>query len=274
MEKSNKIVVYLLLIFFAIIIIFPIFWVLSTSIKPGSEAMKFPPSLFPDKMTLENYFYVFTNSYLVRSLINSIIVVIPSVILSVTISALAAYGFARYSFKGKDLLFGLMLGLFMIPVLMNLIPLYISLQKLNLLNSYIGLILTYQVLIVPLNIFMLKNYFETIPVELEEAAMIDGCSRLQAMTKVVLPLVWPGLATSMILSFRFAWNQFLFPLTFTSQPDKQVFQVAIYNFMGLYQINWGYLTASIIVGMIPILIILIIFQRRFISGLTAGAVKG
>lgn len=272
--SRKKLYIYAALIFFALIALAPILWVFTTSLKPASEAMKFPPRLIPNKITWENYKFVFTNGYLVRSLFNSFVVVIPSAFLSVIISALAAYAFARYRFKGRDILFNLMLGLFMIPVLMNLIPLYISLQKLNLLNNYLGLILTYQVLIVPLNIFMLKNYFETIPVELEEAAMIDGCSRLSALTKIVLPLIWPGLATASILSFRFAWNQFLFPLTFTSQPEMQVFQVAIYNFMGLYQVNWGYLTASIVIGMVPILIILMIFQRRFVEGLTAGAVKG
>lgn len=272
--KKNKIIIYGGLVLFAIIALAPILWVFTTSLKPASEAMKFPPQIIPGKITWENYKFVLTNSYLVRSLINSFIVVIPSSFFSVLISALAAYAFARYRFKGRNALFNIMLGLFMIPVLMNLIPLYISLQKFNLLNNYLGLILTYQVLIVPLNIFMLKNFFDTIPVELEEAAMIDGCSRFTTLTRVVLPLVWPGLATASILSFRFAWNQFLFPLTFTSQPDLQVFQVAIYNFMGLYQVNWGYLTAGIVVGMVPIIIILIIFQRKFIEGLTAGAVKG
>lgn len=262
------------LVLFLILSIGPILWVLTTSFKTAQEAMQFPPKIIPQKITLENYHFVLTNPKLLTSLFNSFKVAIPSSVLCVVISSMAGFAFARYKFIGKKVLFSLMLGFFMIPVLMNLIPLYVSMQKLKLLNTYAGLILSYQVLIIPLNIFMLKNYFETIPKELEEAAIIDGCTHLQVLTKIVLPLVWPGLATASILSFRFAWNEFLLALTFTSNPKMSVFTVAIYRFMGLYEVNWGYLTAGIIIGTIPTIIILGIFQKRFVEGLTAGAVKG
>lgn len=273
-KKLATFLLYAGLVLFLILSIGPILWVLTTSFKTAQEAMQFPPKIIPQKITLENYKFVLTNPKLLTSLFNSFKVAIPSSVLCVLISSMAGFAFARYKFIGKKVLFSIMLGFFMIPVLMNLIPLYVSMQKLRLLNTYTGLILSYQVLIIPLNIFMLKNYFETIPKELEEAAIIDGCTHLQVLSKIVLPLVWPGLATASILSFRFAWNEFLLALTFTSDPKMSVFTVAIYRFMGLYEVNWGYLTAGIIIGIIPTIVILGIFQKRFVEGLTAGAVKG
>ncbi|MFQ6072292.1 MAG: carbohydrate ABC transporter permease [Methanosarcinales archaeon] len=265
---------YGILLIYTLFTIIPILWVFSTSLKPGEEAMHFPPSLIPSSFTLENYKFVFTDPYLVRGLINSFIVSISGMVLCVAISALAGYSFARYRFSGKNIIISVMLGMFMIPVVMNVIPLYIMLGKLGLLNTYTGLILTYQILIIPLNVFLLKNYFETIPRELEDAAMVDGCSRIGAFLRVTLPLAWPGLAVASIFSFRFAWNEFIFAYTFTSKPEMHVFQVALFKFMGLYRINWGYLTACIMIGMLPVLIMLIFFQEQMAKGLTMGAIKG
>ncbi len=151
----------------------PLMWVLSTSFKPNQEAISFPPKFLPDHPTLENYFFVLTDPKLVLSLINSLIVSVGSTALSVTVSALAGYAFARYDFKGKNLLMSTILGLFMIPVVINIIPLYIMLANVSLLISLVALMLTFQILIIPLNIFLLKNYFESLPKELEEA-LIDG----------------------------------------------------------------------------------------------------
>ena len=164
-EKS---LIYSVIAVYLFITVAPLVWVLSTSFKPNQEAISFPPKFLPDHPTLENYFFVLTDSKLVLSLINSLIVSVGSTALSVTVSALGGYAFARYDFKGKNLLMSTILALFMIPVVINIIPLYIMLANVGLLNSLVALVLTFQILIIPLNIFLLKNYFESLPKELEE----------------------------------------------------------------------------------------------------------
>ena len=166
-EKS---LIYSVVAVYLFITVAPLIWVLSTSFKPNQEAISFPPKFLPDHPTLENYLFVLTDSKLVLSLINSLIVSVGSTALSVTVSALGGYAFARYDFKGKNLMMSTILALFMIPVVINIIPLYIMLANAGLLNSLVALVLTFQILIIPLNIFLLKNYFESLPKELEEGS--------------------------------------------------------------------------------------------------------
>lgn len=147
-------------------------------------------------------------------------------------------------------------------------------SDIGMLNSVISLMLTFQILIIPLNILLLKNYFETIPRELEEAALIDGCSRFNVLRKIIVPLSMPGFAISAVLSFRFSWNEFILPLVLSNKPDSVVFQVALYQFISLYRIEWGYLSAGITIALIPVVVLLLIFQKKMIKGLTLGAIKG
>jgi multiple sugar transport system permease protein len=270
-EKS---LIYSVIAVYLFITVAPLVWVLSTSFKPNQEAISFPPKFLPDHPTFENYFFVLTDSKLVLSLINSLIVSVGSTVLSVTVSALGGYAFARYDFKGKNLLMSTILALFMIPVVINIIPLYIMLANVGLLNSLVALVLTFQILIIPLNIFLLKNYFESLPKELEEAALIDGCSKLGALIRVTIPMSLPGFLIAAILSFRFSWNEFVLPVVLSNKPDSMIFQVALYQFISLYRIDWGYLTAGINIAIIPVVILMLIFQRKMIRGLTLGAIRG
>jgi multiple sugar transport system permease protein len=270
-EKS---LIYSVIAVYLFITVAPLMWVLSTSFKPNQEAISFPPKFLPDHPTLENYFFVLTDPKLVLSLINSLIVSVGSTALSVTVSALGGYAFARYDFKGKNLLMSTILALFMIPVVINIIPLYIMLANVSLLNSLVALVLTFQILIIPLNIFLLKNYFESLPKELEEAALIDGCSKLGALIRVTIPMSLPGFLIAAILSFRFSWNEFVLPVVLSNKPDSMIFQVALYQFISLYRIDWGYLTAGINIAIIPVVILMLIFQRKMIRGLTLGAIRG
>jgi len=270
-EKS---LIYSVIAVYLFITVAPLVWVLSTSFKPNQEAISFPPKFLPDHPTLENYFFVLTDSKLVLSLINSLIVSVGSTALSVTVSALGGYAFARYDFKGKNLLMSTILALFMIPVVINIIPLYIMLANVGLLNSLVALVLTFQILIIPLNIFLLKNYFESLPKELEEAALIDGCSKLGALIRITIPMSLPGFIIAGILSFRFSWNEFVLPVVLANKPDSMIFQVALYQFISLYRIDWGYLTAGINIAIIPVVVLMLIFQKKMIRGLTLGAVRG
>ena len=208
-----------------------------------------------------------------RSLINSFAVSIGSTTLSVAVSALGGYAFARFEFRGKNLIMSIILGLFMIPVVINIVPLYIMLANFGMLNSSPALILTFQILIIPLNILLLKNYFETIPKDLEEAALIDGCSRLGVLRRITIPLSMPGFAIAAVLSFRFSWNEFILPVVLANRPDSMVFQVALYQFISLYRIEWGYLTAGITLAIIPVLVLMLAFQKQMIRGLTLGAIR-
>ena len=270
----EKNLIYSVIAVYLFITVAPLVWVLSTSFKPNQEAISFPPKFLPDHPTLENYLFVMTDSKLVLSLINSLIVSVGSTVLSVTVSALGGYAFARYDFKGKNLLMSTILALFMIPVVINIIPLYIMLANAGLLNSLVALVLTFQILIIPLNIFLLKNYFESLPKELEEAALIDGCSKLGALIRVTIPMSLPGFLIAAILSFRFSWNEFVLPVVLSNKPDSMIFQVALYQFISLYRIDWGYLTAGINIAIIPVVVLMLIFQKKMIRGLTLGATRG
>ena len=270
---TERTLIYGLIAIFLFITLFPLVWVLSTSFKPNEEAINFPPKFLPEKVTFNNYVFVLTDPGLVRSLINSFVVSVGSTALSVVVSALGGYAFARFEFKGKNLIMSIILGLFMIPVVINIVPLYTMLSNIGMLNSPIGLILTFQILIIPLNILLFKNYFETIPKELEEAALIDGCSRLGVLKRITIPLSTPGFAIAAVLSFRFSWNEFILPIVLANRPDSVVFQVALYQFISLYRIQWGYLTAGITLAIIPVLVLMLSFQKQMIKGLTIGAIR-
>jgi len=270
---AERSVVYVLLVTYLFITVVPLVWVLSTSLKSNEEATSIPPQFIPKNPTLENYIFVITDPHIAKSLLNSFLVSIGSTVISVAVSALGGYAFARFHFKGKNIFLSVILGLFMIPILINIIPLYIMFSQIGLLNTIIGLILTFQILIIPLNIFLLKSYFETIPKELEEAALIDGCSNLGVLRRITIPLSMPGFAIAAVLAFRFSWNEFILPIVLSNRPDSMVFQVALYEFVSLYRIEWGYLTAGINIALVPILVLMLIFQKQMIRGLTVGAIR-
>ncbi len=253
---------------YAAIVLVPFLVVLSASLHPVGL-----PRLLPNVITFKHYVRLLGDPKMLRALINSLIVSGGSTVLSVLISALAGYAFSRYEFAGKRILMGVVLGIFMIPVSVNIIPLYVMLQKLGWLNTYQGLIIPYQALILPLNVWLLKNFFDTIPQDLEEAAMVDGATRWTAFWRVTLPLTWPGVAVASIFAFRFSWNDFIFAATFTSTSSMRTWQAAMYTFLGLERTDWGPLTAGVVISMLPVVMLFVFFQRQFIEGLTVGAVK-
>lgn len=269
-RKANlsRLLLYLFLVLYALAVLLPVVIIISASLNPGGI-----PRLLPQEVTFQHYRRIAENAQLVQGLINSFIVGIASTVLSVVISALAGYAFSRYEFRGRRLLMGVVLGIFMIPVTVNIIPLYTMLQRLEWLNTYQGLVVPYQALILPLNVWLLKNFFDTIPRDLEEAALVDGANRFTAFWRVTLPLTWPGLAVASIFAFRFSWNDFVFAATFTSTASRRTWQAVLYTFLGAQRSDWGLLTAGVVVGMLPVALMFIFFQRQFITGLTVGSVK-
>jgi ABC-type glycerol-3-phosphate transport system permease component len=253
--------------------IFPFYWAVIASFTP--EAVLFQsPSLVPHAGTLEHYRALFSERDFWIPIRNSLVVAGSTTILCVTVGAFAAYALARLDFPGKRPMLAFILAVTMFPQIAIVSPLYLLLRKLHLINTYPGLVLPYVTFAMPLAVWMLVGFFRQLPRELEEAALVDGASRWQALVKIILPLAGPGLATTAILTFLYCWNEFLFALSFTLGPERQTVPVAIALFRGQYQIPWGQILAAAIVATLPVAVVILAFQRRIVQGLTAGAVKG
>lgn len=252
--------------------LFPFYWALVASFTP--EARLFAaPSLFPTQPMLDHYRALFGERQFWVPVRNSLIVAGTTTLFCVTVGALCAYALARLQFRWKAPILGVILATTMFPQIAIVSPLYLLLRALGLINTYPGLILPYITFAMPLTVWLLVGFFRQLPRELEEAAMVDGASRLRTLWEIILPLSLPGLATTAILTFVYCWNEFLFALTFTLGPERQTVPVAIALFRGQYQVPWGQILAAAIVATAPVALIALLFQRRIVQGLTAGAVK-
>ncbi len=265
--------IYAFLAFYTLFTVIPVYWVFSTSIKPAKEVISFPPTLLPKAISFAHYIDVFQQTNMGRGIVNSIVVSGLTTLIALIAASLAAYAFSRYRFRGRNALLGAVLGLYLIPPLIGIIPLFLIFNKLGLLNSLFGLALAYQGLVLPLLTFLLQNYFQGIPGEVEEAGLIDGCTRLGVLCWVTLPLALPGLATAAIFAFIFSWNEFVLALTLLLREDLKTVQLVIMEFVKLHRIDWGQLTAAMVVGMIPVLLFVIFAQRYLLAGLLGGATK-
>jgi multiple sugar transport system permease protein len=274
MNKKAGPMFYVFLALFVFLVMFPFLWMLTSSVKPVAELFgdrAFMP--FTDNMTLENYESVFVNYPFVKYLWNSFVVSSITTLYTVFVASFAAYAIARLKFKGKTVILGLVLSVSMFPQIATISPIYIVLKNLGLTNSYLGLIIPYTTFTLPLSIWLLVTFFRKIPFDLEEAAKIDGASMLQTYWRVILPLAIPGIFTTAILVFISAWNEFLFALTINTDDAYKTVPVGIAMFEGQFTIPWGEITAATIIVTVPLVIMVLAFQRRIVSGLTSGAVK-
>lgn len=265
--------IYLVLITGAVWALIPVYWTLNTSFKPMSDILKLNVALWPKHFTLANYDFMLTDQ-LLTPLYNSIIVAVGTVLLGLFVAALAGYATARFEFPGKRLILGILLFTIMLPGIVILIPLYIQMANLRLLDTYQVLILLTAAWVVPFTVWLMKGFFEAIPPELDNAAMVDGYSRLGAFFRVALPLSRQGLAAGALYIFIAAWNSFLYPLIFTDKADMQTLPLFLYTFLGFYDIDWGQLTAAAVVAAAPVAILFVLLQRSFIEGLIKGSLKG
>lgn len=274
-QKVQAVLAYVLLALVSLVALFPLFWTLSTSLTPRELVYQWPPSFWPASPTLDAYTEILGQSQFLVSFRNSVIVSTGTVLLSLIAGILAAYRFARSRFPGKNFLLFLLIATTMIPGLSNLIPLYELLGNLGLLNTHLALVLIYTSSFLPLVVWLLKGFIEGIPVELDESAIIDGASRWQVLTRIILPLSGPGLAAAATLTFVAAWNEFLVALTMTQTPDRRTIQPTIQLFVGVYeQTEWTLIAAATLIACVPVVILFLLLQRALIAGLTAGAVKG
>lgn len=254
-------------------LVLPFCWAVLASLTP--EAGLFGGrSLLPRDLVLEHYRALFDSREFWIPIRNSLVVALSTTALCVSFGGLAAYALARLHFPGRPLLLGVVLAVSMFPQISVISPLYLLLRELRLINTYPGLVLPYLTFAMPLAIWLLVGFFRHLPAELEEAAMVDGASRLRALREIVLPLAAPGLAATAILTFLYSWNEFLFALAFTLGPERHTVPVAIALFRGRYQVPWGQILAASVVATLPVALVVFGFQRRIVQGLTAGAVKG
>jgi ABC-type glycerol-3-phosphate transport system permease component len=251
----------------------PLYWTVVSSFVP--EARLFArPSLLPTELTLAHYRALFGERAFLSPIRSSLIVAGTTTALCVSLGSLCAYAVARLRFRGKRAILVLVLAVAMFPQISIVSPLYLLLREVGLIDTYPGLILPYLTFAMPLTVWLLVGLFRQLPRDLEEAAFVDGASRLRALREIVLPLALPGVATTAILTFLYAWNEFLFAFSFTVTPDRQTVPVAITLFRGRYQVPWGEILAGVVVASAPVALLVLFFQRRIVRGLTGGAVKG
>lgn len=264
----------LLTIFIVVYALLPLLWILSLSFK--SPATATDGKILPSDFSFENYSTIFTTGVFVRPLVNSIFITIISTIIAVTLATLAAYAIARLNFPGKRLVLTAALAIAMFPPISIVGPLFNMWRAIGLYDTWPGLIIPYMTFALPMAIWTLSAFFREIPWELEQAAGVDGATPFQAFRKVIVPLAAPGVFTSAILVFFFAWNDFVFSITLTSTDKSRTVPAALNFFTGASQFQQptGAIAAAAIVVTIPIIILVLAFQRRIVAGLTSGAVKG
>jgi multiple sugar transport system permease protein len=253
---------------------FPAVWILLTSLKTETELLRVPITILPDNASLENYFTAFTAQPILRFMWNSFVVASLSTALCVLVGALAAYALTRLRMPHRNLIMSLLLAIAMFPLISLMVPLFKLMREAGLLNTYLALILPYAVLSLPVCTLVMASFFQDIPPDLEAAAMVDGCTRVEALFKVVIPLSAPGVFTAAILAFVNAWDEFLLALTMMNRVNMRTLSVGITLYQGEFAFPWPLISAALIVAIVPICILIAIFQERVVGGLTAGGVKG
>jgi multiple sugar transport system permease protein len=253
---------------------FPAVWILLTSLKPQLELVRKPITYLPHDFTLQNYVQVFREQPLATYLMNSVIVAGVSTVLTLIVSACAAYAIARLRLKYRDLILSAIIASSTFPLVTLLVPIFETMRALGLLNTYPALILPYVVLSMPVCTLVLVGFFQSIPRDLENAAMIDGATRFGALWHVVIPLAAPGVFTAGILAFVNAWDEFLLALSLNSAARMRTLPVGIALYQGEFTFPWHIIAAALIVAIVPVAVLIALFQERVVGGLTAGGMKG
>lgn len=271
---TGWIFLFLLLLFSVL----PMLWMLTTSVKSQFAAIQYPPEFIPSNPTLEQYYRLLSPSsdigiQFLRYMWNSIYVSTLTTIFGVAVAVPAAYAFARFRFPGRNALFFSVLFRNMFPAVVFLMPLFIMMRWMGLVNTHASLVITYLTFGLPLSIWLLKGFYDNIPVELEQAARIDGCTRFQAFWMIVMPLSAPGIIATAIYSFITAWNEYVYALTFLNSDEKLTLPVGLQRFFTEYATNWPGLMAASFIMSVPVVVMFLVLQKYFVRALTEGAVK-
>jgi arabinogalactan oligomer / maltooligosaccharide transport system permease protein len=270
---ATKITTHVFLALFTVMTVFPVMLVVKKSLSGGQEfALNLSP--VPDAPTISHFRHVMGHPLFARQLLNSLLLATGTTLLGVFLSCTAAYAFSRFRFPGDRAFLMLFLVVQMFPGTLLMIPLYVLLERLGLLDQIVGLMLVYSTTAIPFCVWTLKGYFDTIPRELEEAARIDGASRLGVFYRIVLPLGRPAIAVTALFSFMTAWNEFIMASTFTSKERSYTLPVVLQHYVGEHTTEWGHFAAGAVLVSIPVMILFYVLQKHLVAGLTAGSVKG
>ena len=274
-EKLTRMGLFLAYVIITLFFLFPIFWVLSTSLKSVPQLFASPPIWLPTDPAFGNYSYVFNNTPTLRYLLNSALLVSLTVFFTVLIAVLAAYGFSRYAFRSKRPSLLAVLAFQMISPVVIAIPLYRLFSELKILNNYASLTVVYVAVVLPFTTWFLKGYFDTIPYQVDEAAIVDGASRWQVLSRILLPVSAPGIATAAILTAVLSWSQFVIPFILLDDRTRYPVSVGLVNLQSdTNAVTLHYLAAASIVAVAPVIVVFVLLQRYIVSALTSGAVKG
>ena len=273
-RKIGNVLTYFMTFVYLFFGLAPIVWLVITSLKTEAEIDSTTLTYYPHSPTFQNYIDVWNQSGLLNLMSNSLLTTFYTVVLCVIVGTLASYSFSQYKFPGKQGLLVFYLVVRMFPAVLMIIPLFLIMRFFGLLDTSLGLAIAYTSFLMPLFIWMMKGFFDAVPVELEKAARIDGCTRLGALVRVVMPLVRNGLAATAIFVAIAAWNEYMFALMLTTSAGSRTWPVGLQLMIGEFQLPWGLLAAGGVVSIIPVFLLFAIVQRTMVRGLTAGAVKG
>jgi multiple sugar transport system permease protein len=275
--KHKRVLIKLLTIYLPITLILlfaigPYLWTGISSITLEKELYRPDFRFFPENPTFENYVRLFSKLNFAANMVDSLIIALSTAVVGLLITVPASYSFSRFNFKGKKILLMQFLVINMFPIMLLIIPLFIMMKVLNLMDTYFALIIAYSTFTIPFSVWMMTSFLNAIPTELDKAAQIDGCTRMGAMVRVILPVVMPGVLSTGIYIFITAWNEYLYAAILTNSSVRTI-PIALQNMIGEYQIEWGLLTAGGVLSALPVIILFFFIQKQLISGMTAGAVK-
>ncbi|MCL4745399.1 MAG: carbohydrate ABC transporter permease [Burkholderiaceae bacterium] len=272
--RPVEVVSYAVLVLAALFAILPILWALLTSMKDIREILAYPPVFVPSSLTIENYRSVILGSGFLRYLFNTMLVAAIAIGIVLVAASHCAYAVSRIRFRGVEGLMFLILTASMVPLVSLLSPLYLIWSDLGLYDTYFGMALVFAAWQTPTAVWLIRGFIEAVPYEIEEAAMIDGCSKWKCFYKIVLPIVQPGLVATAIVIFIFIWNDFLIATALTISDSRRLMQVGLYRYLGDLGVDWGRFTAYTILSILPVVAVFVTLQKRLISGLVGGAIKG
>lgn len=272
-SKLNIAVMYVFLSLLSLIAVFPLIWIILSSFKTSGEMANHPLSMLPKQFTLEYYSRVLHNLHFTTNIKNSLIVSLSATLVTIVVSALAAYGIVRFFPKAGKKMTKLLITTYMFPPILLAVPYSIIIIKIGLVNTWTGLVITYLSFSIPYAIWMLIGFFQTVPLEIEEAAHVDGAGKIRVFLQIVLPIVSPGVVATAIYTFINTWNEFLFALLLINTSEKMPISVALYSLTGSEILDWGEMMAASVIVIVPSIIFFMLIQKKIAGGLSDGSVK-
>lgn len=273
-SARGRIGAYLVIAFYLALALFPLYWMFITGIKPTTEIYAHRPTYIVQHPTFENYQAILKGRPTLSYFRNTLIIALATTFLCIAIGTIASYGFARYKYRGSNFILFSILAMRVFPPIALIVPFYLMISQFNMIDTLQGLIIVNLYLTLPFYIWIMRGFFESLPKELDEAARIDGCSRMQAFRRILLPISFPGMAAAAIITFMWTWNEFLFGMILSVTPAAKNISVGTVDFITDLNISWGQISSYGFLACLPAFVFVIIFQRYIVKGLTSGAVKG